>query len=88
MPAYFNDHQRQATRLAGELAGLNVRRIINEPTAAALVYGFHEREAEKHLCVIDLGGGTFDVQGRRANYHNGKRFGWDQRIRASSTSPL
>ncbi len=61
VPAYFNDHQRQATRLAGELAGLNVRRIINEPTAAALVYGFHEREAEKHLCVIDLGGGTFDV---------------------------
>lgn len=61
VPAYFNDHQRQATRLAGQLAGLNVRRIINEPTAAALVYGFHEREAEKNLCVIDLGGGTFDV---------------------------
>ena len=61
VPAYFNDHQRQATKLAGELAGLNVRRIINEPTAAALVYGFHQREAEKNLCVIDLGGGTFDV---------------------------
>ena len=61
VPAYFNDHQRQATKLAGQLAGLNVRRIINEPTAAALVYGFHEREAEKQLCVIDLGGGTFDV---------------------------
>ena len=61
VPAYFNDHQRQATKLAGQLAGLNVRRIINEPTAAALVYGFHERDAEKNLCVIDLGGGTFDV---------------------------
>lgn len=61
VPAYFNDHQRQATKLAGEMAGLNVRRIINEPTAAALVYGFHERNSEKNLCVIDLGGGTFDV---------------------------
>lgn len=61
VPAYFNDHQRNATKLAGELAGLKVRRIINEPTAAALVYGFHEKEAEKDLIVIDLGGGTFDV---------------------------
>lgn len=61
VPAYFNEHQRQATKLAGQLAGLNVRRIVNEPTAAALVYGFHEREADKTLCVIDLGGGTFDV---------------------------
>jgi molecular chaperone HscC len=61
VPAYFNDHQRQATRLAGEMAGLNVRRMINEPTAAALVYGFHGRDDEKNLCVIDLGGGTFDV---------------------------
>ncbi len=61
VPAYFNDHQRQATKLAGQLAGINVRRIINEPTAAALVYGFHQRDAEKDLCVIDLGGGTFDV---------------------------
>lgn len=61
VPAYFNDYQRQATKLAGELAGLHVRRIINEPTAAALVYGFHERDAEKQLCMIDLGGGTFDV---------------------------
>lgn len=61
VPAYFNDHQRQATKLAGELANINVRRIINEPTAAALVYGFHERDAEKNLCIIDLGGGTFDV---------------------------
>lgn len=61
VPAYFHDHQRQATKLAGEMAGLNVCRIINEPTAAALVYGFHDRETEKQLCVIDLGGGTFDV---------------------------
>lgn len=61
VPAYFNDHQRQATKLAGQLAGLEVRRIINEPTAAALVYGYHDRAAEKKLIVIDLGGGTFDV---------------------------
>ncbi|WP_010584696.1 Hsp70 family protein [Schlesneria paludicola] len=61
VPAYFNDHQRKATKLAAELAGLKVRRIINEPTAAALTYGFHEREAVKKLMVIDLGGGTFDV---------------------------
>ena len=61
VPAYFNDLQRKATRHAGELAGLKVRRIINEPTAAALTYGFHEREADKKLIIIDLGGGTFDV---------------------------
>jgi molecular chaperone HscC len=61
VPAYFNEHQRRATRLAGELAGLEVVRIINEPTAAALTYGFHERDATKKLLVIDLGGGTFDV---------------------------
>ncbi len=61
VPAYFNDHARQATRLAGEMAGLNVRRMINEPTAAALMYGFHDRDDEKNIVVIDLGGGTFDV---------------------------
>ena len=61
VPAYFNDNQRKATKLAGEMAGLKVRRIINEPTAAALVYGYHDRQAEKHLVVVDLGGGTFDV---------------------------
>ena len=61
VPAYFNDHQRKATILAGQLAGLNVRRIVNEPTAAALTYGFHNRQADKKLIVIDLGGGTFDV---------------------------
>ena len=61
VPAYFNDTQRKATKLAGQMAGLNVRRIINEPTAAALSYGFHEPDSEKYLLVIDLGGGTFDV---------------------------
>ncbi len=61
VPAYFNDNQRKATKEAGEMAGLKVSRIINEPTAAALTYGFHDRNSEKHLIVIDLGGGTFDV---------------------------
>jgi len=61
VPAYFNDHQRNATKHAGLLAGVEVRRILNEPTAAALTYGFHDRDAEKQLLVIDLGGGTFDV---------------------------
>ncbi|OYP33157.1 Hsp70 family protein [Rhodopirellula sp. MGV] len=61
VPAYFNDHARQATRLAGEMAGLTVRRMINEPTAAALVHGFHDRDDEKMITIIDLGGGTFDV---------------------------
>lgn len=61
VPAYFNENQRKSTKNAGEMIGLKVRRIINEPTAAALTYGFHDRDAEKHLMVIDLGGGTFDV---------------------------
>lgn len=61
VPAYFNDHQRKATKQAAELAGLRVRRIVNEPTAAALAYGFHDRDAEKKILVVDLGGGTFDV---------------------------
>ncbi|TWT98114.1 Chaperone protein HscC [Botrimarina colliarenosi] len=61
VPAYFNDLQRKATKAAGEMAGLRVRRILNEPTAAALAYGFHDRDAEKRLLVVDLGGGTFDV---------------------------
>ncbi len=61
VPAYFNDNQRKATKIAGELAGLKVRRILNEPTAAALTYGFHDRGATKKLLVVDLGGGTFDV---------------------------
>ena len=60
VPAYFNDHQRKATKLAGELAGLNVVRIINEPTAAAIAHGMAEQDDAKYL-VFDLGGGTFDV---------------------------
>ncbi len=61
VPAYFGDLQRQATREAGIIAGLRVERIINEPTAAALAYGLHERGGERRLAVLDLGGGTFDV---------------------------
>jgi molecular chaperone DnaK len=60
VPAYFDDSQRQATKTAGEIAGLNVRRVINEPTAAALAYGFDRKKDEK-IVVYDLGGGTFDV---------------------------
>ncbi|HEV2228778.1 MAG TPA: molecular chaperone HscC [Steroidobacteraceae bacterium] len=61
VPAYFNDKQRKATRRAGELAGLAVDRLINEPTAAALAYGIHRRQDETKFLVFDLGGGTFDV---------------------------
>lgn len=61
VPAYFNDAQRQATKDAGKIAGLNVRRIINEPTAAALAYGFDKQDKEHTVLVFDLGGGTFDV---------------------------
>jgi len=61
VPAYFNDAQRQATKEAGEIAGLNVRRIINEPTAAALAYGLERGKADERILVFDLGGGTFDV---------------------------
>jgi molecular chaperone DnaK len=60
-PAYFNDAQRQATKEAGQIAGLNVLRIINEPTAAALAYGLDKGEREQTILVFDLGGGTFDV---------------------------
>lgn len=61
VPAYFNDVQRKATIAAAQLAGLKVNRLINEPTAAALAYGLHDREGESTFLVIDLGGGTFDV---------------------------
>ena len=61
VPAYFSDAQRQATKEAGEIAGLNVLRIINEPTAAALAYGLDKGEKEQTILVFDLGGGTFDV---------------------------
>ncbi|MCE0464186.1 molecular chaperone HscC [Pseudomonas uvaldensis] len=61
VPAYFNDAQRKATRIAGELAGLKVERLINEPTAAALAYGLHQHDNASTFLVFDLGGGTFDV---------------------------
>jgi molecular chaperone DnaK len=61
VPAYFNDSQRQATKEAGEIAGLTVRRIINEPTAAALAYGLDKKDREIKIAVYDLGGGTFDI---------------------------
>jgi len=61
VPAYFNDAQRQATKNAGRIAGLNVRRIINEPTAAAIAYGMDKQGKEENILVYDLGGGTFDV---------------------------
>ena len=61
VPAYFNDAQRQATKEAGEIAGLNVRRIVNEPTAAALAYGLDKKGKDQKIAVFDLGGGTFDV---------------------------
>ena len=61
VPAYFNDSQRQATKEAGEIAGLKVARIINEPTAAALAYGLDKKESDQKIAVYDLGGGTFDI---------------------------
>ncbi len=61
VPAYFNDSQRQATKEAGEIAGLNVRRIVNEPTAAALAYGLDKGGKDQKIAVFDLGGGTFDI---------------------------
>ena len=60
VPAYFNDAQRNATKAAGEIAGLKVRRIINEPTAAALAYGL-DKKSNENIAVYDLGGGTFDI---------------------------
>ena len=61
VPAYFNDSQRQATKDAGKIAGLNVQRIVNEPTAAALAYGLDKKDKDQKVLVFDLGGGTFDV---------------------------
>ena len=61
VPAYFNDSQRQATKDAGKIAGLEVKRIINEPTAAALAYGMDKNRGDKKIAVYDLGGGTFDI---------------------------
>ena len=61
VPAYFSDSQRQATKEAGEIAGLKVRRIINEPTAASLAYGLDKMHKDMKIAVFDLGGGTFDI---------------------------
>jgi molecular chaperone DnaK len=61
VPAYFSDSQRQATKEAGEIAGLNVKRIINEPTAASLAYGLDKKSQDLKIAVFDLGGGTFDI---------------------------
>jgi molecular chaperone DnaK len=61
VPAYFNDAQRQATKDAGRIAGLEVKRIINEPTAAALAYGLDKNQNNRTVAVYDLGGGTFDI---------------------------
>src|SRR5687767_9205367 len=61
VPAYFNDSQRQATKDAGKIAGLDVKRIINEPTAAALAYGMDKKGGDRKVAVYDLGGGTFDI---------------------------
>lgn len=61
VPAYFNENQRKATKMAAEMAGLNVERLINEPTAAAMAYGIHEKPEDTRFMVLDLGGGTFDV---------------------------
>ncbi|HEB66630.1 MAG TPA: molecular chaperone DnaK, partial [Gammaproteobacteria bacterium] len=61
VPAYFNDSQRQATKDAGRIAGLDVKRIINEPTAAALAYGMDKKGGDRKIAVYDLGGGTFDI---------------------------
>ena len=61
VPAYFNDAERQATKEAGQIAGLEVKRIINEPTAAALAYGLDKKDTDQKIAVYDLGGGTFDI---------------------------
>ena len=61
VPAYFNDAQRQATKDAGKIAGLDVKRIINEPTASSLAYGLDKKDKDEKILVYDLGGGTFDV---------------------------
>src|SRR5207249_2674469 len=91
VPAYFGDAQRQATKEAGQIAGLEVLRIINEPTAASLAYGLDKEGAEQTILVFDLGGGTFDVsvleigegvfdvKSTSGNTHLGGD-DWDQRV--------
>ena len=88
-PAYFNDNQRQAVRDAGRVAGLDVVRILNEPTAAAVAYGFGRDEPNKTLAVYDLGGGTFDISivlHRRARRVPRHRHDRRQRTSAARTS--
>jgi molecular chaperone DnaK len=101
VPAYFNDAERQATKEAGEIAGLNVLRIINEPTAAALAYGLDKGKEDELILVFDLGGGTFDVsparrwartttsRPSRCAHRGDNRLGgddWDQRSSTTSSS--
>ncbi len=73
VPAYFNDLQRKATRTAGELAGVKVIRLLNEPTAAALSWGVHEKPGDAKLVIVDLGGGTFDVSVLELNDDEGMK---------------
>src|SRR5678816_3563195 len=80
VPAYFNDNQRQATRDAGEIAGLKVQRIINEPTAACLAYGLDKAGKEQKIMVFDLGGGTLDV--------TILEMGWDEAHKAGTFEVL
>ncbi|MCB1148513.1 MAG: Hsp70 family protein, partial [Leptospiraceae bacterium] len=80
VPAYFNDNQRQATKDAGEIAGLNVLRIINEPTAACLAYGLDKAGTEQKIMVFDLGGGTLDV--------TILDMGWDEEHKAATFEVL
>ena len=70
VPAYFSDSQRQATKEAGQIAGLEVKRIINEPTAAALAYGLDKQKKDMKIAVYDLGGGTFDISIMDLDYFN------------------
>ena len=79
VPAYFNDSQRQATKDAGQITGLNVLRVINEPTAAALAYGMDKTE-DKVIAVFDLGGGTFDIS--VLEIQKGKKFlgNWSSQV--------
>jgi len=73
VPAYFNDSQRQATKDAGKIAGLEVKRIINEPTAAALAYGLDKKRGDRKIAVFDLGGGTFDISIIEISEHDGEQ---------------
>ena len=86
VPAYFSDSQRQATKEAGEIAGLKVRRIINEPTAAALAYGLDKKGKDMKIAVYDLGGGTFDISILELGDGVCLSTTWPRRSRPSTTS--